>query len=50
LLKWAERIDHPAQAPHRVARAFQAMMGGRRGPVALKMRWDQLSATPEVTP
>src|SRR3954451_3292150 len=50
LLKWAERIDHPAQAPDLVARAFQAMMSGRRGPVALEMPWDQFSATAEVTP
>jgi acetolactate synthase-1/2/3 large subunit len=50
LLKWAERIEHPSQAPHLVARAFQEMMSGRRGPVALEMPWDQFSATAEVTP
>ena len=50
LLKWAERIEHPTQAPHLVARAFQEMVSGRRGPVALEMPWDQFTATAEVTP
>ena len=38
--KSAERIDHPGQAPIKVARAFQDMTSGRRGPVALEMPWD----------
>jgi len=50
LVKWAERIDHPSQAPYLVARAFQEMLSGRRGPVALEMPWDQFPATAEVTP
>ena len=50
LLKWAERIEHPAAAPDLVARAFQAMLSGRRGPVALEMPWDQFAATAEVVP
>ena len=50
LAKWAERIDHPAQAPYLVARAFQEMVSGRRGPVALEMPWDVFSAAAEVTP
>ncbi len=50
LLKSAERIDHPTQAPYLVARAFQEMLSGRRGPVALEMPWDQFTATAEVTP
>src|SRR6201995_4594942 len=37
LVKWAERIDHPAQGSYLVARAFQEMLSGRRGPVALEM-------------
>src|ERR1700759_3919450 len=37
LLKWAERIEPPTQAPLLVARAFQEMLSGRRGPVALEM-------------
>jgi acetolactate synthase-1/2/3 large subunit len=50
LLKSAERIDHPTQAPMRVAQAFQQMLSGRRGPVSLEMPWDQFTATAEVTP
>lgn len=49
LLKWAERIEHPSQAPYLVARAFQEMLSGRRSPVALEMPWDQFSAAAEVT-
>ena len=50
LLKWAERIAHPSQASHLVARAFQEMLSGRRGPVALEMPLDQFPATAELTP
>ena len=50
LLKWAERIEHPSQASHLVARAFQEMTSGRPGPVALEMPWDQFAAQAEVTP
>src|SRR5215472_3187125 len=39
-VKWAERIEYPDNAPTQVARAFQEMMSGRRGPVALEMPWD----------
>jgi acetolactate synthase I/II/III large subunit len=50
LLKWADRIEHPSQAPMLVARAFQEMRSGRPGPVALEMPLDQFSASAEVTP
>ena len=50
LLKWADRIEHPSQAPMLVARAFQEMLSGRPGPVALEMPLDQFSATAEVAP
>ncbi|MBX9698404.1 MAG: hypothetical protein K2X74_03150 [Acetobacteraceae bacterium] len=50
LLKHADRIEHPTEAPTKVARAFQEMMSGRRGPVALEVPLDQLPATAEVTP
>jgi acetolactate synthase-1/2/3 large subunit len=50
LLKWAERIEHPTQAPMLVARAFQEMQSGRPGPVALEMPLDQFSATADVEP
>lgn len=39
-VKWAERIDHAALAPMRVAEAFQQMQSGRPGPAALEMLWD----------
>jgi acetolactate synthase-1/2/3 large subunit len=39
-VKWADRIEYPDAAPTLVARAFQEMLSGRRGPVALEMPWD----------
>jgi acetolactate synthase I/II/III large subunit len=39
-VKWAERMEYPDVAPTMVARAFQAMLSGRRGPAALEMPWD----------
>ncbi len=50
LLKYADRIEDPTEAPTKVARAFQEMMSGRHGPVSLEMALDQLPATAEVTP
>src|SRR5262249_33149195 len=50
LLRWAERIEHPTQAPYLVARAFQEMRSGRGGPVALEVPLDQLPAVADVTP
>src|SRR6201993_5293782 len=39
-VKWAGRIEYPDVAPTMVARAFQEMLSGRRGPAALEMPWD----------
>lgn len=39
-VKWAERIEYPGHAPTIVARAFQEMMSGRRGPASVEMPWD----------
>lgn len=50
LLKFAERIEHPTEAPQVMARAFQAMLSGRPGPVAVEVPWDMFSASAEVTP
>jgi acetolactate synthase I/II/III large subunit len=50
LLKFAERIEHPTEAPQVMARAFQAMVSGRPGPVAVEMPWDMFSASADVTP
>ena len=47
-VKWADRIEYPDVAPTLVARAFQEMMSGRRGPVALEMPWDVFTARAEV--
>lgn len=40
ILKGAERVDYPGDAPAAVARAFQTMLSGRRGPAAIEMPWD----------
>ena len=50
LLKFAERIEHPTEAPQVMARAFQAMTSGRPGPVAVEMPWDMFPAIADVTP
>jgi acetolactate synthase-1/2/3 large subunit len=47
-VKWAERIEYPAAAPAVVARAFQEMLSGRRGPVSLEMPWDVFTQKVEV--
>ncbi|CAL76410.1 Putative acetolactate synthase large subunit [Bradyrhizobium sp. ORS 278] len=52
-VKWAERIEYPDSAPTLVARAFQEMLSGRRGPAALEMPWDvftQKAATSAANP
>ena len=50
LAKHADRIEHPSDAPAKIARAFQEMMSGRRGPVSIEMPWEQFAAFAEVTP
>jgi acetolactate synthase-1/2/3 large subunit len=47
-VKWADRIDYPADAPIKVARGFQEMTSGRRGPVALEMPWDVFTQRAET--
>jgi acetolactate synthase I/II/III large subunit len=49
-VKWAERIEYPDIAPIMVSRAFQEMLSGRRGPVALEMPWDVFTQRTEVAP
>src|SRR5213080_4479364 len=49
-VKWAERIEYPDAAPTLVSRAFQEMLSGRRGPVALEMPWDVFTQAAEVGP
>ncbi len=48
-VKWAERIEYPGTAPTQVSRAFQEMLSGRRGPVALEMPWDVFAQRAEVS-
>jgi acetolactate synthase-1/2/3 large subunit len=47
-VKWAARIEYPANATALVARAFQEMMSGRRGPASLEMPWDVFTQKVEV--
>src|SRR5260221_691461 len=47
-VKWADRIEYPDAAPALVSRAFQEMMSGRRGPVALEMPWDVFTQRAET--
>jgi len=48
IVKWAERIEYPDAAPTLVSRAFQEMLSGRRGPVALEMPWDVFTQQADV--
>jgi acetolactate synthase-1/2/3 large subunit len=47
-VKWADRIEYPDSAPALVSRAFQEMLSGRRGPVALEMPWDVFTQRADV--
>jgi len=49
-VKWADRIEYPDTAPTLVSRAFQEMLSGRRGPVALEMPWDVFTQRSDVVP
>ena len=44
LTKWAERIDHPTEAPAMVNEAFSQLTSGRPRPVALECAMDVLGA------
>ncbi|WP_439573349.1 thiamine pyrophosphate-dependent enzyme [Phreatobacter sp.] len=48
LVKWAERIERPADAPALVAEAFRQAQSGRPGPVALEMAWDVMASAEDV--
>jgi acetolactate synthase I/II/III large subunit len=47
-VKWADRVEYPDAAPVAVARAFQEMLSGRRGPVSLEMPWDVFTQRTQV--
>jgi len=48
LLKWAERVDDPADTQALTNKAFDQMLSGRPGPVALEMCWDTMAKEWEV--
>ncbi len=48
IMKWAARIDHPAEAPALVAEAFRQMGTGRPRPVALEMPWEVFTTAAPV--
>jgi acetolactate synthase I/II/III large subunit len=49
IMKWAGRIEHPAEAPAAVAEAFRQMSTGRPRPVGLEMPWEVFSTAAPVT-
>ena len=49
LTKWAERIDHPSEAPRLVGEAIRRARSGRPRPVALVCPWDILGIRAPVT-
>ena len=50
ITKWADHIEHPAQAGFLIARAFQEMSSGRPGATALQAAWDYFTTTGGVGP
>src|SRR5258705_11224152 len=50
LVKWAARIERPADAPAIVNEAFRQMLSGRPGPVAIEMAWDAMASSALVEP
>ena len=48
LVKWADRIDNPADTQALTNKAFEQMLSGRPGPVALEMCWDTMAKEWEV--
>ncbi len=45
---WAERIDHPTEAPGLVAEAFRQIYSGRIRPAAIEAPWDVFGEAAEV--
>src|ERR1700733_8227919 len=50
LTKWAQRIDHAADAPRLVNEAFNCMLSGRQGPAAIECPWDIMGQAAPVEP
>ena len=49
LVKWAARIERPADAPRIVNEAFRQMLSGRPGVVCIEMAWDLMASAEPVT-
>ena len=50
LTKWAQRIEHPTEAPQVLAEAFRRLRTGRVGPVAVEAPWDVFGMKAEMDP
>src|SRR5262245_46731360 len=50
LVKWAARIERPADAPEAINEAFRQRLSGRPGPVAVEMAWDTMASSAFVEP
>ena len=50
LTKWAERINHPTEAPRIMAEAFRQLASGRVRPVAVEAPWNVFGMKAEVAP
>ncbi len=50
VVKWAARIERPADAPRIINEAFRQMLLGRPGPVAVEMAWDTMATSEYVRP
>jgi acetolactate synthase I/II/III large subunit len=48
LVKWAERIEDPADTQAMTNEAFRHMLSGRPGPVTLEMCWDTMAKNWDV--
>lgn len=48
LTKWADRIDHPAEAGDKMAEAFRQMLSGRQRPVGIEAPWDVFGMSADV--
>ena len=49
IVKWAARIERPADAPAIINEAFRQMLSGRPGPVVVEMAWDTMASEEPVT-
>lgn len=50
ITRWSARIERPADAPAIINEAFERMLSGRPGPVAVEMAWDLMETPADVVP